>query len=467
MSATDVVLAAIAVALIVASAFLALAETALTRMNLIKALTLQEHRRRGAVKLARLMEHPERWLNPLLFVLLLCNLVAATLVGLVAEHAFGAWGVVVSTAIEVIIIFVIAEAVPKTWAIQHGEEAALLAAPLVSGLAGFAPVRFLARALIALSNLILPGKALRQGPFVSEDELLAMADVAAVDSVIEREERALIHSIIEFGDTVAREVRVPRPDMIAVEGSETIGDVLERAISAGYSRIPVFESGIDDIVGIVFTKDLTRAARDGRNDQPVRSLARVAHFVPETKRVAELMREMQADKFHMAIVVDEYGGTAGLVTLEDLIEELVGEIVDEYDVEEPLIEWLPNGDSRVNARMALDEVNELLHARLPEGDDWDSIGGLVLHLLGHVPVEGEAVEIDGWRLVAERVQGRRIGRVRLSRLEGHGDPDDEQSGVEATLRRLAASRSKPDEPPSSRVGARTQASDGPAARSNR
>lgn len=459
MSGIYLALTAVAVALIVASAFLALAETALTRMNLIKALTLQEHRRRGAVKLARLMEHPERWLNPLLFVLLLCNLVAATLVGIVAEHVFGPWGVVVSTAIEVVIIFVIAEAVPKTWAIQHGEEAALLAAPLVSGLAGFPPVRFLARALITLSNFLLPGKPLRQGPFVSEDELLAMADVAAVDSVIEREERALIHSIIEFGDTVAREVRVPRPDMIAVEGGESIGDVLERAIAAGYSRIPVFEAGIDDIVGIIFTKDLTRAARDGRNDQPVRSLARPAHFVPETKRVAELMREMQAEKFHMAIVVDEYGGTAGLVTLEDLIEELVGEIVDEYDVEEPLIEWLPNGDSRVNSRMAVDEVNELLHARLPEGDDWDSVGGLVLHLLGHVPTEGEAVEIEGWRLTAERVQGRRIGRVRLSRLDGHPEADEGQ-GVEATLRRLAATRNKADD------GGRSQSADGSPSRSN-
>ena len=447
MSSLDVLLATVALVLIAASAFLALAETALTRMNLIKALTLQEHRRRGAGTLARLMEHPERWLNPLLFVLLVCNLVAATLVGLVAEHAFGAWGVVVSTAVEVVIIFVVAEAIPKTWAIQHGEEAALLAAPLVAGLAGFPPVRLLARGLIAFSNLVLPGKGLRQGPFVSEDELLAMADVAAVDSVIEREERALIHSIIEFGDTVAREVRVPRPDMVAVDGAETIGDVIEKAIAAGYSRMPVFDDGIDDIVGIVFTKDLTRAVRDGRNDEPVRSLVRAAHFVPETKRVAELMREMQAEKFHMAIVVDEYGGTAGLVTLEDLIEELVGEIVDEYDVEEPLIEWLPSGDSRVNARMALDEVNELLHAKLPEGDDWDSIGGLLLHQLGRVPNEGESTEVEGWRLIAERVQGRRIGRVRLSRVDGHPTHDTEtgEAAVEATLRRIAAARGRPED----------------------
>jgi CBS domain containing-hemolysin-like protein len=241
-----------------------------------------------------------------------------------------------------------------------------------------------------------------------------MADVAEAEDVIEGAERELIHSIIEFGDTVAREVRVPRPDMVAVEGRDKISDVVEVAIAAGYSRFPVYEQGIDDIVGIVYVKDLMRAARDGRVDAAVRELIRPAHFVPETKRVAELMREMQREKFHMAIVVDEYGGTSGLVTLEDLIEELVGEIVDEFDVEEPQVEWLPNGDSRVNARMPVDELNELLHAELPEGD-WDSVGGLMLDLLGHVPTEGEAVDFDGHRLIAERVQGRRIGRVRITR----------------------------------------------------
>jgi CBS domain containing-hemolysin-like protein len=240
--------------------------------------------------------------------------------------------------------------------------------------------------------------------------------VAEAAEVIEDEERELIHSIIEFGDTVAREVRVPRPDMVAVEGRDKVSDVLEVAIAAGYSRIPVYEQGIDDIVGIVYVKDLVRATREGRADVAVREFLRPPHFVPETKRVAELMREMQREKFHMAIVVDEYGGTSGLVTLEDLIEELVGEIVDEFDVEEPQVEWLPNGDSRVSARLPVDELNELLHAELPEGD-WDSVGGLMLDLLGHVPSEGESVDFDGHRLIAERVQGRRIGRVRITTTE--------------------------------------------------
>ncbi len=244
-----------------------------------------------------------------------------------------------------------------------------------------------------------------------------MADVAVEEEVIERGERQLIHSIIEFGDTVVREVMVPRPDMVAVEGRAPVSDVIEVAIASGYSRLPVYEQGIDDIVGVVFVKDLLKAEREGRADAPpCASIARECHFVPETKRVAELLPEMQREKFHMAIVVDEYGGTAGLVTLEDLIEELVGEIVDEYDVEEAPVEALPNGDVRVNARLPIDELNELLDADLPEGD-WDTVGGLLLNALGHVPTEGESVVVDGHRLTAERVQGRRIGRVRVSKVQ--------------------------------------------------
>jgi CBS domain containing-hemolysin-like protein len=393
--------------------FLALSETALTRMNRVKALSLEDEGKRAASTLVRLTEHPERWLNPVLLVLLTCQLVTATLVGFLADR-FGPWGVVIATAFEVCVIFVVAEAAPKTWAVQHGERAALLAARPVAALVRFWPLRVLSRGLIGLANVIIPGKGLKEGPFVSEEELLAMADVAEQEDVIEREERALIHSIIEFGDTVVREVMVPRPDMVTVVAGTSVRDVLEIAMAAGYSRIPAYEQNIDDIVGIVYVKDLFRA-KDDAADRPVRELMRLPHFVPESKRVSELMREMQAEKFHMAIVVDEYGGTAGLVTLEDLIEELVGEIVDEYDVEEPNIEPLPGGDVRVNGRMPIDEVNELTHANFPEGD-WDTVAGLFFNLLGHVPTEGESVDFNGHRLRAEKVQGRRIGRVRISRL---------------------------------------------------
>ncbi|MDQ1394684.1 MAG: magnesium and cobalt exporter, family, partial [Acidimicrobiaceae bacterium] len=267
-------------------------------------------------------------------------------------------------------------------------------------------------ALIGLANIILPGKGIKQGPYVSEQELLAMADAAAQDSVIEREERRLIHSIIDFGDTVVREVMVPRPDMVVVESTAKVSDVIEIAIAAGFSRIPVFGQGIDDILGLVFGKDLMKAEREGHADMAVSEIMRETHFVPETKRVSEMMREMQATKLHQAIVVDEYGGTAGLVTLEDLIEELVGEIEDEYDVQEIPMERINEHEVRVTARMAIDDLNELLGTDLPEGD-WDTVGGLIYGLLGHVPIEGESVDFEGLQLIAERVQGRRIGRVRV------------------------------------------------------
>jgi putative hemolysin len=327
---TDWILLAVAVVLIAASAGLALSETSLTRTSRVTARALEDEHRRGAKHLMRLVEHPERFLNPVLLLTLVCQLVAATLVGILADRWFGAWGVVAAAVFEVVVIFVLAEALPKNWAVQHPERAALSAAPVVDAVVNFPPVRVLSGALIGLANL-LEGPRKRRAS-VSESELLAMADVAAQDEVIETEERALIHSIIEFGDTIVREVMRPRPDMVTVEGDKSVSDALGAAMAAGYSRLPVHEGNVDDIVGIVYAKDLIRAEREGHGREAVRRFIRPAHFVPETKRVSRLMREMQETKYHQAIVVDEYGGTAGLVTLEDLIEELVGEIVDEYDV---------------------------------------------------------------------------------------------------------------------------------------
>jgi CBS domain containing-hemolysin-like protein len=363
--------------------------------------------------LLRLVEKPETFLNPVLLVVLVSQLVQATLTGVVATRLFGPWGVVVATFINVVFVFVFAEAAPKTWAVQHPDAAALFVARPVAALVRFPPIQWLSRALIGLTNVILPGKGLKEGPWVSEEELLALADQAAEEEVIEHEERDLIESIIEFGDTTAREVMVPRPDMVTVDADFRVADAMEVVILNGYSRIPVSGEGIDDVVGLLYAKDLMRAERDGHSDGSVADFLRPAHFVPETKRVPELLREMQTEHFHMAVVVDEYGGTAGLVTLEDLIEELVGEIVDEFDQEEPMIEPLSDGSVRVNARMSVDELNDLLHAELPEGD-WNTVGGLMFHLLGHVPVEGEQVTADGHVLRAERVQGRRIGRVRIA-----------------------------------------------------
>jgi CBS domain containing-hemolysin-like protein len=414
-SAGDAVLIVVVLVLLAASALLALAETSLVRMSRAKAMALVDDGRRGAKVLVRLTENPQGFLNPVLLMVLICQLVVATLVGILAAHWFGAWGVVAATVFEIVVIFVLGEAVPKNWAVHHPERAALFSAPLVSAIVRFWPVRVVSGALIGLANLLIGEKGQYLGSGVTESELLAMADVALEGDVIETEERALIHSIIGFGDTVVREVMVPRPDMVTIGADETVEATLERALEVGYSRMPAVELQVEDVVGIAYTKDMIRTVRSGQGDDPVRSHLRPAHFVPETKRVSDLMREMQAETFHLAVVVNEYGGTAGLVTLEDLIEELVGEIVDEFDVEEAPVERLGSGELRVSARLAVDEVNELIDASLPSGA-WDTVGGLVFDVLGHVPVEGESVDVEGLRLVADRVNGRRIERVRIVTL---------------------------------------------------
>jgi putative hemolysin len=427
----DATMVVVIVVLLLFSVFLALAETGLTRMTRTKAQALADDGRPGSKSLLWLVAHPERFLNPVLLVVLVCQLVQASLTGIVANSLFGVWGVAIATFINVVIVFVLAEAAPKTWAIQHPERAALLSARPVALLARFWPVRMLSRGLIGMANVVLPGKGLKEGPFVSEEELLALADAALEDAVIEEEERTLIGQIIEFGDTIVREVMTPRPDMITVAGDFRVDDVMEVMILNGLSRVPVYGEGIDDIVGVVYAKDLMRAERDGHGDHTVGELMRAASFVPETKRIAELLPEMQAGKVHLSVVVDEYGGTAGLVTLEDLLEELVGEIFDEYDRDEAAVERLPGGDVRVNGAMPIDEVNDLFEGELPEGD-WDTIGGLMFHLLGHVPTEGEQVECQGLVLRAERVARRRIGRVRIERLVPREAPHADDASVPST-----------------------------------
>ena len=264
--------------------------------------------------------------------------------------------------------------------------------------------------------------------FVTEEDLRAMADVAADEETIEVEERKLIHSIFEFGDTVVREVMLPRPDMVAIAADATVEQAIEAAIEGGYSRIPAFEGTTDNIVGLVYLKDLVGRARAGSADEPVRASLRPAVFVPEQKRVAELLREMQSEQFHMAIVIDEYGGTSGLVTLEDLLEEIVGEITDEYDVEAPRVERLPDGSLRVPGRTAIDDVSEELGVELPD-TEWDTVGGLVFNLLGHVPVEGEAVRFQRLEFRTERVQGRRIVSVVICPVPGAASDDDTEGAA--------------------------------------
>ena len=354
--------------LLVVLIFAAVAEMSLSRMTKPRAGSLADKGLKSGKALKRLVEHPERWVNPLLLTVNICQTVQTTLTALLAGRLFGAAGVIVGVVLNVVVFFVLAEAVPKTFAVQYPQRAALLSARPTALLAAFPPLQWISRGLIKLTNVIVPGKGLEAGPFVSEQELLGIVEVAAEDGVVEHEERELIESIIEFGDTVAREIMVPRPDMVVVEHTATVTEALDIAIEHGYSRIPVVNSDDDDVLGLAYIKDLMGTEREGGGEQPVTGLIREVHFVPENKPVNRLMREMQARKFHLALVADEYGALCGLVTLEDCLEELVGEIVDEHDDEESEVQRFDDGDYLVDGGMSISDLNDLLGLSIPDDD---------------------------------------------------------------------------------------------------
>jgi len=412
VSGSDWIVLAIVVVLFVASIMLSLAEMAFARMNRVRALALADDGRRGADKLVRMLEHPERTINSLLLLVLIAQLSSAYLLGILLDRQLGSIGIVIGLVVQLVLFFVVAEVVPKTYAIQHTDRAALRTAGFLYAVTYFPPLRWLTRGLIGLANVIMPGKGLKEGPFVTEEDLRTMADVAAEEESIEIEERELIHSIFEFGDTVVREVMLPRPDMVAIEADAPVEAGIRTAIEAGFSRIPAYEESTDNIVGLVYLKDLVARASQGAGNEPVRGSLRACVFVPEGKRVAELLREMQTKKFHMAIVVDEHGDTAGLVTMEDVLEEIVGEITDEYDVETPDLERLPDGAFRVPGKTLIGELSDAAGVRFPD-DDWDTVGGLVFNRLGRVPVAGDSVTSEGYSFTVELMEGQRIMSVRV------------------------------------------------------
>src|SRR3954454_24624956 len=420
--ATDIWMLLAIILLMLGLGYLAVAETALNRVSKVRAITLAEEQPSKATwALVSLVEHPERFINPLLVMITILQTAQAFLTTILADSLFCPIGVVVGFVVNVIVFFVLSEALPKTWAVLHSDRAAVMTARTTLVLVSFPPLRLISRGLIGLANVLLPGRGLKQGPVVSEKELLGIVEAAGADEAIEHEGRELIESIIEFGDTLAREIMVPRPDMVTLNGTDSVSSALDSAIEHGYSRFPVTGENLDHVLGIAYTKDLMGVEREGRGHLPVADLVRSAHFVPETKPVARLMREMQAGKYHMAILVDEYGGIAGLVTLEDCIEELVGEIFDEYDVEDSEVERLADGELRVDGGLSIDELNELLDLELPDAD-WDTVGGFLLGTLGHVPEEGETVEHNRYAFAVEKMEGHRIARVRVTRPRG-GDGD--------------------------------------------
>jgi len=394
--------------------FASAAETALTSMGKLRIRHLAEEGNRAAQQLQQMLSNPGDFLSTILVINNVAVIVASTLTALLTiKLATFSHAEAITTAALSMFILVFCEVTPKTIAIRHAEAWALrLAAPVrvTAWLLGW-----LVRVLSAIPPMIMRlfgGQPGPRSPFVTEEEIRFLVGTAEEEGVIEESEEQMIHSIFEFGDTTAREVMVPRVDMKAVEVEMPLKDVIDLMLQVGHSRIPVYEDSVDNIVGTVFDRDLFKYLREGEVDVPLRDTVRPAYFVPESKKVDDLLRELQKSRVQMAIVVDEYGGTAGLVTIEDILEEIVGEIQDEFDAEEDPIQEVSENEAVFNALVNMDDVNRWLDLEL-EAEDVDTLGGYVYSHLGKMPVSGDEFDVDNVSFSVVSTVGRRIKKVRV------------------------------------------------------
>ncbi|MCD0482681.1 hemolysin family protein [Streptacidiphilus sp. ASG 303] len=437
-----------AVLLVIVGWLAACAEAGISRVSRFRAEEAVRAGRRGSARLLTLATDPIRYLNLATLIRVGSEMAAAVLVTVVCVRGFASTWVAVLVAIGVMVLvsFVMVGVSPRTIGRQHPLNTATAASVVLLPLARvLGPIP---RLLILLGNALTPGKGFREGPFASEAELRALVDLAEKDALIEDEERRMVHSVFELGDTIVREVMVPRTDLVLIERHKSVRQALTLALRSGFSRIPVVGDNEDDVVGIVYLKDLVRRTHINRDaeSEPVSSVMRPAVFVPDSKPAGDLLREMQQMRSHVAIVIDEYGGTAGLVTIEDVLEEIVGEITDEYDREAPPVEELGGGTYRVTARLPVEDLGELFGLELAD-EDVETVGGLLAKHLGRVPIPGascevplpedDAVPITALRLTAESSAGRRnrIGTVlaepvRRGGGRGHGEDRAAQAAEE-------------------------------------
>ncbi|MBB2985069.1 hemolysin family protein [Terracoccus luteus] len=418
---------------IVVAFALSASEAALFRMSRVRANELFEEGRSGAKSLLTVVADSPAYLAVIAFLRVVAEATAAVLVTLaVAGLLESTWArALVAVAVMAVVSFVIVGVSPRTLGRQHYDSVALWSAPFAVGLrAVLGPV---AKLLVVLGNAVTPGKGYSEGPFQTESELRDLLDMAGRSDVIEQDEREMIHSVFELGDTVVREVMVPRTDMIVIDDDKTLRSAMSLFLRSGFSRIPVVGDDSDDVRGLLYFKDVARRLTAAPDDARhlVTEVTRPMHFVPESKPVDDLLREMQRDQTHFAIVVDEYGGTAGLVTIEDIIEEIVGEISDEHDRDAPGVETLDDGSLRVPAAMDIDDLAELFEVTIDESDV-DTVGGLLTKTIGRVPIVGSSASVAGLTLTAERMAGRRhrVASVVVRRAEPD-HTDDVHSETEA------------------------------------
>ncbi|WP_433288410.1 hemolysin family protein [Pseudonocardia sp. CA-142604] len=448
----------IAVLLVPLAGLFAAADAALNSVSRARVDALVRAGRPGSRALAAVVADRPRHVN-LLLLLRLAAEAAATVLLTVAlvETMQPVWmAALIAGAIMVVVSYVLIGVGPRTLGRQHPYRVGMIVAAPIRALATL--LGPLTKLLILIGNAITPGQGFRQGPFSSEVELRELVDMASTSGVVDEDERQMIHSVFELGDTLVREVMVPRPDVVWTERDTPVEKVLRLALKSGYSRIPVLGESIDDIVGVAYLKDLVQAVQGAsatrdeptQEVEPLESVMRDAVFVPDSKRIDELLKEMQRTRNHMAIVVDEYGGTAGVVTIEDILEEIVGEITDEYDSEEvPDVQELDGRRLRVSARLPVEDLVELfpgangvdsLLSDVLEAADVDTVGGLLAQQLGRVPLPGAEAEIPGLRLLAEGgkdARGRiRINTVLVEPVEAGGDDEErDDAGAERAGRR--------------------------------
>lgn len=422
MSSGDALQLVAAAVLVVLAGLFSAADAALASFSKARADELADEGRAGARPLTVLLDDSPRYLNTALFLRIMCEVAAIVLVALVLRAALDLtrWPAVMLTiALMTLVSFVMIGVAPRTLGRQHDVRVALgVAGPLTSITRILGPIPQL---LILLGNAITPGKGFREGPFSTETELRELVDLAEASALIEAGERKMIHSVFDLGDTRAREVMVPRGDVVFIEQHKNLRQTMSLFLRSGFSRVPVVGENLDDVLGFAYLKDIVRRdfeAPEVEFTQKVEEVMRTAHFVPDSKPVDVLLAEMQAMRQHLAVVVDEYGGTAGLLTIEDILEEIVGEITDEYDEHEVQPEILSHGMARVPARFPLDDLDEVVGIKL-EDEDVDSVGGLMAKHLGKVPIPGSTIRIHGLSFEAENVLGRRnrIGTVLVSRVE--------------------------------------------------
>ena len=432
MSGADWGQLVIALLLVVLAGLLAASEAALSSISKARADRLCEEGRGGAARLRKLADDPPAYLNTALFVRTVLEISAVVLVAkVVFTNINVSWeGGALAAGVMIVVSFIFWGVAPRTLGRQHADAVSLAAAGplgLLTTVLGPLP-----RLLIMIGNALTPGKGFVDGPFSTEAELRELVDLAETSSVIDSGERRMIHSVFDLGNTIVREVMVPRTDMVFVEEHKTLRQAVSLALRSGFSRIPVIRDGLDDVVGILYLKDIikrTYDAPDVQSKERVASVMRPVSWCPDSKPVDELLQEMQLKRVHLVVVVDEFGGTAGMATIEDILEEIVGEITDEYDVEPTDVTPLGEDRFRISARLPLDELGDLYGLELDD-EDVETVGGLMAKQLNKVPIPGSVVDYAGLELVAERSSGRRnrIGTVLVTRQQ---DPDAEPQAEQA------------------------------------